>query len=338
MNKRIILCTVLALCSCAAALAQSAQWAVAPVYKSVERILPSVFKITTKANKVGATTTEGEIVIDTIADAVTVSLNGYVCAVNKEKKRMKLLAVIDESGKAMELNEELYTDALPYFGKGRLLAKNKKNKYGYLTTDGAFAVSDEAANEAKALSKSKGKKNEQDVVAVDMATDGPEVFVEEKRKKKRYGYKIGENIVLPPQFVSAEPFSGGYAIAGTESGMGVLKLTPKTFTCKQTKAIMDAGMENTVYTSSVPENAEAVLRMKCVDSTGMTFECEGQKKGNDMLFELSSFKERRTFSVIATDTKGSLVLWSSDFDKKEEAKEKPKAKTKTKSKSKKKKK
>ena len=320
--------------------AQSAQWAVAPVYKSVERMSPSVFKITTKANRVGAATSGGEIVMDTIADAVTDFAEGYACAVNKEKKRMRLLAVIDESGKAMELNEELYTDALPRFANNRLLAKNKKNKYGYLTADGVFATSDEAADEAKALSKNKGKKNKLDVVEVSFATDGPETFVEEKRKQKIFGYKNGENIVLPPQFVSAEPFSGGYAVAGTESGVGVLKLTQKSFTCKQTKAIMDAGMENTVFASSVPENADAVLKMKCVDSTGMTFECEGQKKGNDMLFELSSFKEHRTFSVIATDTKGSLVLWSSDFDNKEEVKGKPaksKSKTKTKSKSKKKK-
>lgn len=338
MTKRIILNIILILFT-SATFAQSAQWSVPPVYKSVERILPSVFKITTTANKVGAATAEGEIVIDTIADAVTVSPNGYACAVNKEKKRMKLLAVIDESGKAMLLNEELYTDALPRFANGRLLAKNKKNKYGYLTTDGTFAVSDEAADQAKAQSKGKGKKNEQDPVQVDMATDEPEIFFEEKGKHKIYGYKNGENIVLPPQFLSAEPFIGGYAIAGTESGVGILKLMPKAFSCKQTKAVMDAGMENTEFTSSVYENADAVLRMKCVDSTGMTFECEGQKKGNDMLFELSSFKERRTFSIIATDQKGSLILWNSNFDNKEEVKEKPKAKkTKTKSKAKRKKK
>lgn len=335
MTKRIILNIILTLFT-SATFAQSAQWAVAPVYKSVERLSPTVFKITNATNKVGATTAEGEIVIDTIADAVTLSPNGYACAVNKEKKRMQLLAVIDESGKAINLSEELYTDALPRFASGRLLAKNKKNKYGYLTTDGSFTVSDEAANEAKALSKGKGKKNGQDAVAVDMATDGPEVFVEEKGKQKRYGYKNGETVVLPPQFLSAEPFSGGYAVARTESGVGVLKLTPKPFVCTQTSAVMDAGMENTVFTSTIPENAEAVLRMKCVDSTGMTFDCEGQKKGDNIHFELSSFKERRTFSVIATDTKGTLVLWSSNFDNKEEAKEKQKTKTKTKTKSKKK--
>lgn len=330
---------ILALCISISASAQSAQWSVAPVYKAIDRLSPTLFRLSA-TEKVGLATADGTIVIDTIADAVTSFSDGYAFAVNKEKKKMQLLAIIDESGKATEPSEELYTDALPLFANGKLLAKNKKNKYGYLTADGAFTVSDEAADEAKALGKKKNKGNKAtDDIVTGIAEDGPQPFSATERKVSRVGYKNGEHVVLPPQFISAQPFKGGYAIAETESGFGILKLTPQSFTCKQTQAVMDAGMENTTHSSSLPANPEATLKMKCVDSTGMIFEGEGKKKGSNMIFELSSFRERRTFTIIATDAKGSLVLWNSNYDNQEvEAKDKGKSKTKTKTKTKTKKK
>lgn len=322
-------------------LAQSAQWSVAPVYKSVEQLSTNLFRIS-GAEKVGVATSEGEILIDTIADAVTNLSEGYALAINKEKKKVRLLAVISENGKVKEISEELYSDDVPCFANGKLLAKNKKNKYGYLNQKGAFSLSEEAANEAKAISKNKGKATADSVAQAIAATpDGPMPFAVTERDVAKYGYKNGEYIVLPPQFVSAQPFIGDHAIAETETGVGVLKLTSKAFTCKQTTAVMDAGMESTVHTSSIPENKDAVLIMKCVDSTGMTFESEGKKKGSNMLFELSTFRERRTFTVIATDAKGSLVLWNSNYDNpepKSQGKAKPAKPAKAKPKAKKKKK
>lgn len=283
-----------------AAYAQSAQWSLAPVYKAIDQLTPTLYRITS-AKKVGVATADGTIIVDTIADAITEFPNGYVLTNNKGKKKGDILAIIDQNGSSI-MTEESVAEVITLF-------KNKKNK----TANGKLS----------------NRKFE---------SDGPQTFTE----KKLVGYKSGEKTVLPPQFISAQPFVGGYAIAQTETGFGILKLIPQTFTCKQTNAVLDAGMENTTHTSSLPANPEATLKIKCVDSTGMTFENEGVKKDNNVIYELSTFKERRTFTIIATDGKGSLVLWNSNFSNEDandaKAKTKTKGKTKTKAKTTKKKK
>lgn len=287
---------ILALCISISSFSQSAQWSLAPIYKAIDQLTPTLYRISS-AKKVGVATADGTIIVDTIADAITEIPNGFVISNNKGKKKGDILAIIDQNGSSI-MTEESVAEVITLF-------KNKKNK----TANGKLS----------------NRKFE---------SDGPQTFTE----KKLVGYKSGETVVLPPQFISAQPFVGGYAIAENEYGCGILKLIPKSFTCKQTKAVMDAGMENTTFTSSIPTNPEASLKIKCVDSTGMTFENEGVKKGNSVIYELSTFKERRTFTIIATDDKGSLVLWNSNFCN-EEVKEsvnnsKSKAKTKTKGKTK----
>ncbi|MCF0192748.1 MAG: hypothetical protein HUK05_04905 [Prevotella sp.] len=141
--------------------------------------------------------------------------------------------------------------------------------------------------------------------------DGPTVFAE----KDRYGYMNGANCVLPPQFLAAESFVAGYAIAATSTGKGLLKIIKEPFQCQLTKTEYKDGMENTEHTAVIPtEPKDAVLKMKCVDSTGMKFEDKGKKKGGNMLFALSTFRERRTFTVESTNSKGTLVLWSSVYN------------------------
>lgn len=284
-----------------AAYAQSAQWSLAPVYKAIDQLTPTLYRITS-AKKVGMATADGTIIVDTIADAVTEIPNGFVISNNKGKKKGDILAIIDQNGTSI-MTDEAVAEVINLF-------KSKKK--------------DKSVN-----SKLSNRKFE---------ADGPQTFTE----KKLVGYKSGEKTVLPPQFISAQPFVGGYAIAQTETGCGILKLVPQSFTCKQTNAVLDAGMENTTHTSSLAANPDATLKIKCVDSTGMTFENEGVKKGNSVLYELSTFKERRTFTIIANDDKGSLVLWNSNFSNEDandaKAKTKTKGKTKTKAKTSKKKK
>ena len=283
------------------AFAQSAQWSLAPVYKAIDQLSPTLYRISS-AKKVGVATADGAIIVDTIADAVTEIPNGYVISNNKGKKKSDILAIIDQNGTSI-MTDEAVAEVINLF-------KSKKK--------------DKSVN-----SKSSNSKFE---------VDGPQTFTE----KKLVGYKSGEKTVLPPQFISAQPFVGGYAIAENETGCGILKLIPQSFTCKQTNAVLDAGMENTTHTSSLAANPDATLKIKCVDSTGMTFENEGVKKGNSVLYELSTFKERRTFTIIANDDKGSLVLWNSNFSNEDandaKAKTNTKGKTKTKAKTTKKKK
>lgn len=289
---------ILALLISAAASAQSAQWSVAPVYKQIEQISPTLFKVSSAKN-VGVIKADGTILVDTIADVITEVPNGYAIVNNKGKKKSDILAIIDQDGASI-MTDEAVAEVITLF-------KNKKKT--------------KAVNSKSSNSK--------------FDADGPQPFTE----KKLTGYKSGETVILPPQFVSAQPFVGGYAVAETETGVGILQLIPQAFTCKQTNAVMDAGMENTTHVSSLPANPEATLKIKCVDSTGMTFESEGVKKGNSATYALSTFRERRTFTIIATDAKGSLVLWNSNYSTPEaEVKGKAKTKTKAKAKTKKKKK
>lgn len=232
-------------------------------------------------------------------------------------------------------------DAISNVANGYAVTVNKGKKksdiLAIIDENGTSILNDQTVEEAIAQSKGKKKDKKSTLKLQKLTADGPQTFSE----KSKFGYKSGEIFVLPPQFISAQPFVGGYAIAQTETGYGILKLIPQTFTCKQTSAVPDSGMEKTTHSSSIPANAEATLKIKCVDSTGMTFENEGVKKDNSILYELSTFKERRTFTVIANDSKGSLVLWNSNFDnvEKKEAgstktttKSKKKAKTKSKKK------
>lgn len=315
--------------------AQCAQWSVAPNYKSLSRFATELYKATVD-DKVGIITAEGTVVYDAVADSITNLSEGYAVALKKEKKRMRMLAVIDETGKSIDIKDELYADAKSCFAGGQMLVKNKRNKFGFIDTEGKLAV-------ACQLSKMPELPTSAELAQKDLQSaqaEGPFPFAH----KKEYGYKQGENVILPPQFVSAQAFYGNYAIARTSTGYGILKLVAQPFVCKMTKMEFVDGMENTEFTSSLPANKDAAMKMICIDSTGMKFEDEGTKSADKAVFNLSTFRERRTFTVVATDDKGQLVLWNSVFSGNNDSKnagadskktKKSKKKTTTKSKKKK---
>lgn len=284
----------------AAANAQSAQWVVAPTQQSLSRFATELYKVKV-GDKVGIMSAEGAMVVGAMADTISNISEGYAVALKKEKKRMRMLALIDETGKVTDIKDELYADANTYFVGGKMLVKNKKNKFGFINAEGKIAEPCQMSKSPELPASSE--------VSLSVQADGPVPFA----YKKEYGFKIGEKVVLPPQFVSAQAFYGKYAIAQTSTGYGILKLVDQTFTCKLTKSELVDGMENTEFTSVLPVNKDAAMKMVCIDSTGMKFEGEGKKSGEKAVFNLSSFRERRTFTVVATDENGELVLWNSVF-------------------------
>lgn len=285
----------------ATAFAQSAQWSVSPIYKSLSRFAPELYKVSAE-DKVGIMSAEGAMVYNTTADSISNLSEGYAIALKKEKKRMRIVALIDEKGNATALEKELYADEDSHFAGGQMLVKNKKNKFGFINNEGNLIVECQMSKKPEV----NANVNESENISENF---GPMPFAE----LNKYGYKIGEKVILPPQFISAQSFYGDYAIAQTATGFGILKLVQQPFSCKMTKAEMVDGMEDTEFVSSLPANKDAALRLVCVDSTGMKFESEGKKSDDKATYNLSSFRERRTFTVVASDEKGELVLWNSVF-------------------------
>ena len=83
--------------------------------------------------------------------------------------------------------------------------------------------------------------------------DGPTVFYE----GGQIGYRTGNKVFLPPQFVQARDFRGGYALASTSYGLfGLLQIVPEGHvTCVQEKGSIDPGdgKESVNFHLTLPE-------------------------------------------------------------------------------------
>lgn len=303
----LILGTLLLLALPIASSAQSAKWAIAPKYNSVNRMAPSTFVLKTQG-RVEVVDAEGTTLFADAADSLTSFSDGYALLLKKDKKGMKVVSVIDQTYKTVPVNTDVYADAYTYYNKGVAAVKNKKGKYGLLDVNGTLAAPCKMSSpvlNGEAIAAADGN-------GVAVVYDGPAVFEE----NKQFGYKTEKDCVLPPQFVAAEGFSSGYAIAKTSSGVGVLKLLPQSFPCNLQSAVMKDGMEDRIYTANVlPDFQNARLNLKCVDSTGMIFENGGKREGDKHIFFLATFKERRIFTMEVIDDKGKLVVWNSDYSK-----------------------
>ena len=143
--------------------AQSAHWAVSPIYQSVTRFASNLFKIKT-AMSTGICDEEEKWVVSPSMDSITYLTNGYALAMTKNKDRYRIIYVVKENGTRASLKEEVYVSEFPYFSDDRCAVVNKKGKYGFIDPSGKLVIpcSYTAAvpfqNGVAQVAKGKGKK------------------------------------------------------------------------------------------------------------------------------------------------------------------------------------
>ena len=143
--------------------------------------------------------------------------------------------------------------------------------------------------------------------------DGPVIFYE----GGQIGYRTGNNIFLPAQFVYARTFSRGYALASTVYGFyGLLKIVPDgKITCVQEKGPVQAGtgMESVTFQITLPE----VFRN---EDWKVRCQAEGQPMNETLLFKDNSPRRAATFTLLQVPrtvdvSVDGIIIYKNSFPK-----------------------
>lgn len=210
---------------------------------------------------------------------------------------------IDEYGRELKIKTKIGTLVSgSTFKNGRALVipQNSKNgRYIFINTAGEVVeVADHiTVNYDKKYALTTG--NEPDIEHKEplLTYDGPSPY----NDGTAFGYRTEKGVVLPAQFDSAEPFSGGYAIVSKSGKYGVLKLVDGEFVCVaksgQAKSA-NKNLESVDYNVSIP----AALRQ-----TELSLTCE-VGGSNTICTRPGSANDIRTFSLMLPRGSRRLVL------------------------------
>lgn len=197
------------------------------------------------------------------------------------------------------------------FRNGKALVMNKDDKRCMIDTSGRligyYTSRDEPRFDEKfALTDGYDASHGKD--ASPSMGNGPTPYVE----KGVYGYSYRGDVVLPAQFVYAEPFHEGYAIAKTTAGVGVLKLITGKFHCVRndgTEKADDPSMVSVNYVVDVPDELKSgVFDMVCKGSNGIEYKVQGTNKDGYFHFPFI-LPEGRNICELSEKSQEGLVLW-----------------------------
>lgn len=141
--------------------------------------------------------------------------------------------------------------------------------------------------------------------------DGPVVFYE----GGQVGYRQGNDIFLPAQFVYARSFCGGYALASLIYGFyGLLKLVPdgKIDCCQQRgPGEPESGMESVTFQLALPE----VFRN---EDWKIRCQAEGQTVNESILFKNDSAQRAVSFTLLRVPRKlevsvDGIIIYKGSF-------------------------
>lgn len=245
--------------------------------------------------------------------AVSQGKNLFSLITNKIKKKGQVF-YINEQGRKMTLQSDIGDIySCTTFKNGEALVITKDNRYCFINTSGQMTRIDNnvilAFDEKYALRSEKSVSQAQSTPIV--SYDGPTTYSE----NNLYGYKKGNRIILPPQFVEATPFFQGFAIASVKEGYGLLKLIDGNFSCVPSYGalqIAEAGKLSVDYMVSVPKEWEnSTLEFTCIT--------DGKDKASSSQPGISGSK--RFFSFIIPQGKqelflsgDGLTLWNSSME------------------------
>ncbi len=313
--------------------AQSAHWAVSPIYQSVTRFASNLFKIKT-AMSTGICDEEEKWVVSPSMDSITYLTNGYALAMTKNKDRYRIVYVVKENGTRASLKEEVYASEFPYFSDDRCAVVNKKGKYGFIDPSGKLVIpcSYNAAvpfqNGVAQVAKGKGKKkgdyieinpsgsvvrtidqlNKTDVGFVNKPYEAPDdPSYSRFMDNKEYGYKAGGTTILPAQFEEAEKPSDGHAIVMVDHMYGVVKFNTATIDCHVSESGGQLKVEAEI--PSIWENKAATLTRIVNDASRKEYQMEGTGTERTLTTSVSKESGKRVYELACN----KLVLWRSQY-------------------------
>lgn len=120
--------------------AQTARWAVKPVYTSLVRYDERTFKIYS-TNKVGLIDVQGNEVLPAAFDSLTNASGGYALALKSVSGKYQIKAVIQTDTYAQtEVTGTYFLTKYSQFREGMLCVTDAQGRWGFLGTDGKLAI------------------------------------------------------------------------------------------------------------------------------------------------------------------------------------------------------
>jgi len=227
------------------------------------------------------------------------------------KKKGKFF-YIDKGGNPVSLQDEIGDVYLASsFKNGEAWVINTKEKCFVIKKDGSVKrfvnnKTELSFDDKYAVVEGGGKAEEQGKPA--MAASGIVPYME----KGFYGYKSGRRMVLPAQFVSAEPFVDGYAIVQAPIGYGALRLINGEVKCKKEKSESLGDTSEVTFAVDLPDGMkEGTLSMRCKSPNGVVSTAEGNGSGSSWDFTFEVPKGKNSFTLIFSCDKGDLEVWNS---------------------------
>lgn len=289
--------------------------------------------VCTKKGKYGFIDVNGKVCIDFAYGSVHPFCEGKA-AVSKGKgiagTALKLLGIkkkekvfyIDKSGNVLDLASDIGDIYLATsFSDDEALVINMNDKRFVINKEGkALRIESPTTildfNDKYALRK-KGEEESQGVN--DHIGNGPKPYNEEGY----YGYRYNGQVVLPPQFIYAEPFNDGYAIAIAPTGYGLLQLINADIQYRWEKGTEDApdkDMKSLNWVMKMPDEwGNGIFEMRCKSGNGVETKAQGEKDGSSWNFSFVVPSGNNVYSLVGKDSNGELTLWSSSSNVKSES-------------------
>lgn len=316
--------------------AQSAHWALTPTYQSMTRFAPRLFKVKTYVST-GILDVDDKWVVSPSLDSITYVTNGYALGLLRSKDKYRIIHVIRQNGTHEPVKEELYAGDFAYFSEDRCPVMNKKGKYGFMDPAGKLVVScsytavtpfrngvafvtkakggfsgKNAVSEIDAngkVNKNGGNSNfsipAQEIATPYIAT--PDPAYQRYNENKLYGYKIGNEILLPAQFEEAENISDDCAIVMVDHLYGVIKVNSATIDC----SVSESGgkLKAEAEIPSVWDNKVATIIRTVNGASRKEFEMQGTETQRTLNTSVSNESGKKVYDL-ACD---KLILWRSSI-------------------------
>lgn len=289
--------------------------------------------VCTKKGKYGFIDVNGKVCIDFTYGSAHPFCEG-MAAVSKGKglagtvlkffgsKKKEKAFYIDKSGNVLDLASDIGDIYLATsFRDGEAIVINMNDKRFAIDKEGkALRIESPTTildfNEKYALRK---KGDEQSQTFDTSNGNGPKPYNEDGY----YGYRYNGQVVLPPQFIYAEPFNDGYAIAIAPTGYGLLQLINADIQHRWEKGIeevSDKDMKSVNWIMTMPnEWSNGTFEMRCKSGNGVETKVQGEKDGSSWHFPFIVPSGDNVYSLVGKDSNGELTLWSSSSNVKSEA-------------------
>ncbi len=120
--------------------AQTARWAIAPDYESIEKYSDNLYKVRI-GDSFGVIDKNGIEIVPVSIDSLTTFSEGVALALKyDEKGNCRLKGLVREEGRYITISEEWFIKEFPFFSEGKLPVCNAMGWYGFINTSGNLVL------------------------------------------------------------------------------------------------------------------------------------------------------------------------------------------------------